>query len=439
MHIVCGAALLLVLHMPYYWRICKWFFRILRKTCSAILFNYKVVATDIRTYAGVSYSGEKYQAGSDYYPSTLPPFQLVLSVRRKDGDGWDLIGHAYRMGNYLVTANHVVVDHSDIRVSGKGGYVDISVDAFKDHGYDIALANLTSSLWVSTGAKCATIPKMGLGYRQVVGIFGREQASNGVLAEYTTIPYLMYQGSTMAGFSGAPYYVGNTVYGLHVGAAQQNLAIDSNFIESLVRKDNIVGQSYKGESSEDILFGQIYKIGKRGNKSKAFQYAPGELSVLVDGKYHNMYVEDVPEDIYTYLDIKPSGSPSYDGETVMDGATFDAIDSNATVSLNLKTGPAVAAARMLKRAVPASKQRKWTSPQIDLSQRDQVMMEPPMGGPALIAAQSSEASGSTAIFSQDMISQLRKMLDQTVRQQLRNWKPSSSATNTIRSPTMTNE
>nr|UGO57181.1 MAG: hypothetical protein 2 [Riboviria sp.] len=212
-------------------------------------------------------------------------------------------------------------------------------------------------------------------------------ASIGMLKIHNCMPYLNYDGSTKPGFSGAPYYSGNTVFGMHVGANNVNLAIDSTFIQAAILK-----------SETPIFEERILREAKReGRKIRYKTYSdPDTIYVLSNGQYLAMDYNSLAEDLRAVLEYDV-GPGQYDNENVhttsdlrelsSEKLTFDS-ENVASTSLNLKGASALAEARQLRRVEVA--------PDLRRSQRgDQSPLKPlDTDGQELTAAQLKEALGS---------------------------------------------
>lgn len=97
----------------------------------------------------------------------------------------------------------------------------------------------------------------------VVTINGKRGASEGSLSRFSSPGMLEYSGSTLPGYSGAPYYVGDTIYGIHSGVSGSsgvNIGISSAVLAVELRKKFVPegsltfsSPSHDGSYEEDLL------------------------------------------------------------------------------------------------------------------------------------------------------------------------------------------
>lgn len=380
--IVAVVSVVGLFHLPYYWSILRWFFRKFKTYRKIMVHDASAIVGSVSPM----YTPEKFVPGSDYFSLPKEPaFQVNIYTNDVSPSTYDFLGVGWRCGDMLVTAGHVIDAHNKIRIKRDDKFYDFSSDAFTKGDCDVAYVLLPSSVWTNLAVKAAVLPKRTLGYHQVVTICSRNMASTGMLKVHTSMPYLLYEGSTKPGFSGAPYYSGNTVFGMHVGANSVNLAIDSTFIAVTV---------FRGETP--IYMERILRTAKReGRKIKYKTYStPDTLYVLSDGKYLAVEYEDVPEDLRGVLEYDV-GPGRYDAETAYPASdlrptsseklTFDA--ENVESTLNLKRASAIAEARTLRQVEVAPPLRRSRSGNPSQSRPRN------MDGPALTVAQLSEALG----------------------------------------------
>lgn len=245
--------------------------------------------------------------GSEFVAHEQPGFQAdVYGVMDSD---WYKSGQAFVVGTRLFTAYHVVDSYKKIGIETKRGWLTIDREHFRQIGGDIAYVTLTSdslaTLGISSKARFSDGAKMtNSGLFATVHAFGN--SSMGFLEPHSSFGFVKYTGSTVSGFSGAPYYVGKTIYGMHVGGCSENLGYDSAYLSMLMRKGL--------EDSEDYLFRQV-------SKANDFQYSqspydPDEIRVKVNNRYFLV-------DADTFVKLNKSGKARqstfqavYDGENI---------------------------------------------------------------------------------------------------------------------------
>lgn len=266
---------------------------------------------------------ESFRQGSEYFSGALPKHQVQIAI--KNLGKYTISGQGFRFRNLLITARHVIEDHPSIRLLSAKGDIDVSTDDVVVFNEDLALLNLSSSQWSVLGISSCTLPKAALSTPVSVSVSGPDnKKSMGLLETSKTFGFVEYHGSTSAGFSGAPYGVGNCVMGMHLGAGTSNFGIDANFILALVTSQSNL------ESSDSWAIAEILKMAKQNRKVFAHQspFNPEEVKVKVNGRY---FVFDMNENeqLYEALDFSDEKDVRYDHEsltsaTIAEGPFLDA-------------------------------------------------------------------------------------------------------------------
>lgn len=391
--IIIGVSVLVFFHLPYYWQILRWFFHYPKKFMEAASSDVKRISLNlIPKYENPEYAPEKYVPGSEYVNSSEPSF--VCRVYGYLDTKYVYLGMAWRCSDYLVTATHVITNHTEIRLQRNERVLDVSQDRFTHYPHDLAAARLSASEWTTLAVSKANVAKYVLDGHQVVSVNSCGKASTGHLESQRSFPHVVYHGSTKSGFSGSPYYCGNTVYAMHLGAGSTNIALDANWISAVV---------FRNESSEDLLFAEISENFRRTGKRTAYKSFSGdEIYVISNGRTHVLDVENLPEHVWSALEYESPRADKYAGESqearVLPRVTFD--DSSDTClniqpvrkSLNLKEASAVAEARRLKAAAPVPSVRLSTLPELSASPD---MTRVDMAGQLSMLAQANRALRST--------------------------------------------
>lgn len=224
---------------------------------------------------GVGFEAEKMVDGSVFKGAKSPIYQCEIS-----GFGsctWVHSGQGFRVKNTLITANHVIESFSQLRLKGPKGTIEVSKKRFKLVEGDLAKMTLSTDEISRMGLKSAKLNthevSANSGLFVEVAAFGK--SSMGLVTPHEAFGFVYYQGSTAKGFSGAPYTVGNTVYGMHLGGGGGNMGYDAAYISMLIVHDN--------EDSEDYVYDQVLKY-----KSYDYQrspYDPDEFRLRVNGRY----------------------------------------------------------------------------------------------------------------------------------------------------------
>lgn len=299
------------------------------------------------------YTPEKVRSESKFEPSTtLPGFQAPVWASL-DGENFYPKGQGFRHHDIFITARHVIEDTKFIRIVGfDNNYVDVSTDLFEDMDLDITYVVLTqvqlSKLRLCSAKFANVVPATGIFCS--VSAFG--QRSYGMVKPHTAFGYVEYTGSTIGGFSGAPYYSGRTVFGMHVGGDSKNIGFDITYINSMFGDEDsaewLIGQidrykEFEGEqspfNSDDyfIRVGGIYHMVdyetydkilskrpsiRKASKKNVFSYDPEsfekELSFLAKG--HPQEAAEVPHPKVSQLKPVPQSQATFQGETIADAS-----------------------------------------------------------------------------------------------------------------------
>ncbi|APG75833.1 hypothetical protein 1 [Hubei sobemo-like virus 11] len=220
---------------------------------------------------------ERYQEGSPYLSAKCPDVQCEVWVSY-DGD-WLKSGQAFRVGDKLITAGHVVREARQAKFVSGAGEVFVDVDSFAEIEGDVVfvrLSNLDITTLALKSAKFANVGcDEGKGTFCTVQAFGR--MSMGMVESFPAFGFCKYTGSTDHGFSGAPYLVNRTVFGVHIGTQGVNLGYEGAYVAACLRSRN--------EDSEEYLMKQVKK--GRG-VARQSPYDPDEVQIQVGGKYFTM-------------------------------------------------------------------------------------------------------------------------------------------------------
>nr|UXD80021.1 hypothetical protein [Myrmica rubra virus 6] len=152
---------------------------------------------------------------------------------------------------------------------------------------------------MKSGKLSPTFPQKSVGL--YVSAVSNKYSTLGFLEPHSAFGFMTYTGSTIGGFSGTPYVVGNAVYGMHLGSGNENVGLDSAYILMVLRSME--------ESSEDYFIEQM----KRGVKF-SYRQTPGDPSnyyLRAGHTYHTVDRETVQTLIGGNADIE------YEGESVV--------------------------------------------------------------------------------------------------------------------------
>lgn len=234
----------------------------------------------LEMHLGCSFA-EKMMPGSTLeFAAKMPSFQVEIWVRR--GTKTFMSGQGFNTKTGIFTAHHVVEDADEVVLKTESGNVTVEASGFVQLEGDVAVyiptAQEIGTLSLSQ-AKIVNVstPTIKAGLMVKVQAFG--QRTMGLLESSESFGLCQYKGSTIKGFSGAPYHVGKVVYGMHIGGATVNLGFESAYLYMLARKFN--------EDTDDYLFDQIMTEGKDYTWERS-PYDPDEARVKMDGLYYNV-------------------------------------------------------------------------------------------------------------------------------------------------------
>lgn len=221
---------------------------------------------------------EKMRPGSYLeYAATKPLFQVEIWIRT---DGLFMkTGQGFNTKFGLITALHVVEEAVEIKLVSERGELIVDASRFKQVEGDVGLLRLTANETATLGVEQAKLASHQLNKK--AGLFVKVQAfgqqTMGMLSpDDDAFGFCDYNGSTVKGFSGAPYYLGKAVYGMHVGGTTKNFGYEAAYIYMLVSR----GQ----ESTEDYLISEIQKdVDYHWQPSP---YNPDEIRMRVNGKFY---------------------------------------------------------------------------------------------------------------------------------------------------------
>lgn len=217
---------------------------------------------------------ERMMDGSSFVPSKMPNFMFTIEGK-VDGE-WQRLGVGYRSEFGLTTAAHVIYGVDDVRLCNGAG---ISVEVASSGFVPVQHLDLVRMLYENDVTvlclKQANESKTCLmeGSSQMVMVHNGSISSMGAL-KAMNFGTVEYSGSTSKGFSGSPYFFGNTVFGMHLASTNVNFGFDVDYMRLVSRKE---------ESSEEFMLKHI----RKGNKYdwELNPSDPDEVYAKVGGRY----------------------------------------------------------------------------------------------------------------------------------------------------------
>lgn len=241
------------------------------------------------------YEAESMMHGSEFRISKPSSCQANLYTKMCGKEVYIGVVFVMRCGplQVLITAGHNIdVICGNWFVQGMGGVLRGEASAWKRlSNYDVAYKVLSLNEVSTLGLKTAKSGVIGQRDTPVVTCTASGIQSVGQLKTAESCGLLDYEGSTLKGFSGAPYVIGNTVYGVHVaGTKRANVGINANLISLLIQKLEAV----QVESSEDFYVDEIHQMRKSGKFAWTYSHPMEHDEVIFmdrKGRFHTVDAE----------------------------------------------------------------------------------------------------------------------------------------------------
>lgn len=249
------------------------------------------------------YAEESMMHGSTFVHAKAPSCQanLVTQVAgREVYIGVAFVMHCGPMQVLLTAGHNTDLISESWEVQGITGVLSGKSSDWKLlPNYDVAYKVLSVVEASTLGLKTAKSGAVGMRDTTVVKCTASAKQSVGEIRNSGTCGLVEYDGSTLKGFSGAPYLIGNTVFGMHVaGTKRKNIGISSGLISLMVQKM----ESVQLEASEDFYMDEIKQMTKSGQFAWTYSHPLEHDEVIFmdrKGKYHT-----VDADWFDTLDIE---------------------------------------------------------------------------------------------------------------------------------------
>lgn len=256
---------------------------------------------------------EKAVAGSELINSPAPDFigtvyTETAGVKSRQGVFFRVADHLYLVKHTILGADKVWLKYKNEVILLEGVLEDIDLDFVRVRYAPFSGWQMGSGKFVKRST-----PTFAQVHNGDVLTMGEVKAA-------PTVGYVTYSGSTLPGFSGAPYYVGKHIVGIHMGAGAVNLGLDGAHVASLISG---VFRA-EGEAAFTTDPQELYKeMMMKGDEMEYRIMANGAYQVRMGGHYRT-YDEETFDRISGRV-AKRSGGVAYDAEAV--GATFTYQDS----------------------------------------------------------------------------------------------------------------
>lgn len=224
---------------------------------------------------------ESVREGSPFLTAKNPDFLVgIYGVLR---DEKLLIATGWRYKDWIVTAGHAVRESSFSRIviCYKGVYLE------PHKWYSVASDLSVCKYEEAWGIPTARIDSVNLScHVQVFAAVAQDNSSMGILKHVPSVAmgFTEYSGSTRPAFSGAPYYNGIRVLGMHLGGGSvANYGYSASYIDMCIKRWLKSRRGYRTESSELEFVRRVLKSARA--KDVEWDRQLDETYVRVGGRY----------------------------------------------------------------------------------------------------------------------------------------------------------
>nr|UCD55931.1 MAG: hypothetical protein 1 [Solemoviridae sp.] len=220
---------------------------------------------------------ESKRVGSE--ETDMTPYKGQCQIGSYDGSKFVVSGAALRFAhNYIVGPDHVL-GAVGLVARGKQGRVSLDGKERLPLATDLVAIQLTDAEFSAIGVSEVKIGVFESSiYAQVVGPLGK--GTTGALKDDPTcFGRVIYDGTTLPGYSGSAYSSGSFCYGMHQCGGQVNGGFSASFIWCLLR----IHMRRRDEDTADHLMREF-------NRGKGIYWStsytdPTEVIVRINGKY----------------------------------------------------------------------------------------------------------------------------------------------------------
>lgn len=197
---------------------------------------------------------ESMRAGSVFFKGDIPRYQVA--VRRPGIFGEQHIGYGVRIGQFMATPKHVILDvGSEMLLVGSKGKVLVSnpVPIHSRIVNDLVYLHLSDRVWTQAGVSTASLSKdISSASAACTGLEG---CSTGMLRKSQMVGQVLYDGSTIPGMSGAGYDMAGACLGIHIGSLSgtQNMGVSASVMRAELRQIIKPESRTGGHSSSPLM------------------------------------------------------------------------------------------------------------------------------------------------------------------------------------------
>lgn len=335
-----------------------------------ILATYILISVLRHVFAGLmlraslrvrGFTPESLITGSNFMPGVLPECQVEILDAGILSDKF--VGYGVRVEDTLVVPIHVIERVDNLILRGKKSSACVpKVYQSSLIVTDLAYLPLDASVWAELGTAKARIS--GDEAYTVLHCIGRDGKSMGMARRSTLLGMLVYEGSTLPGMSGAAYFRGQSVVGIHNGVINGQNTGYSIVVAAFEIKRMMQGESKKNNTivmEREVKSKVKYSpTGEKGSKDDAKEklakktgpvsWKNTDLARLVKKAYDDPDLARVHQGGYLAnsweLDEEEAAEEKFDPSNLLDELTPEQVTAlktflnrtGNTVSVNVGTG-----------------------------------------------------------------------------------------------------
>lgn len=250
----------------------------------------KYSAVDIKTPTTTTEKKlESMRVGSDLKPMIDKKTQALVGLR--EGSDFTYMGSAHRIHDVLLMPEHVAASAADKKgvlwVKGVQGFGEINISDLVVIASDVVMYVGNAAWFSKVGLSNAPMESridQRRGLNVTIGAM-----STGTMGKLThnidSFGMVIYDGSTTSGFSGAGYYSGDKLAGVHLHGGAVNGGYAISYLAICIK----TALKTKNEDSASWLEGMF----KKGAKP-LIDYSHGDdVRILYQGQYHQVDKSDM--------------------------------------------------------------------------------------------------------------------------------------------------
>nr|UGO57492.1 MAG: hypothetical protein 1 [Riboviria sp.] len=238
-----------------------------------------------RIYKIRGFTGEARVAGSEFSFGEQPKNQVeILALSTFSSK---VVGYGARVNDALVVPRHVIdnIRNYDIGVRGPQQTHILTEDCIPSMlASDLLYYRFTNEFWSKMGV--GTLVPTTVGNRTAARIAGPLGVSSGWLSKRPEMGMLQYSGSTDFGYSGAIYFHGNSMFGMHTGSLD---GINSGYSAELIGLE--VGKLVPEVSTPEEIDPR-FKVDKRASPAWTSEQLRNKLERVIKKKPDVRVVEE---------------------------------------------------------------------------------------------------------------------------------------------------